>query len=183
MTHIVTGPTVGTMLAAPDRVAASLPHIDKIAYGPGPWSVEPDKVQWTAHGFVCLMVRNQMGAWCGYVGVPRGHHLFGTNYDDVEHAFDTAHGGLTYSGMSVVNHPVSRFDELGAEPVWFLGFDCSHGGDYIPSIAAYMLSSFRPSGSWPLFHDGVYRDAVYVERCVDAMALSLKEFRGEDPAG
>jgi hypothetical protein len=42
--------------------------IDKSAWGPGPWTDEPDKVQWTdtATGLPCLAKRNPRGGhWCG----------------------------------------------------------------------------------------------------------------------
>lgn len=55
---------------------------DRSEWGAGPWSNEPDKVQWQdeATGLPCLMVRNHSGAWCGYVGVAEGHPLYGQGY-------------------------------------------------------------------------------------------------------
>ena len=49
--------------------------MDKSVWGPGPWQNEPDKRQWQdeATGLPCLIVRNSMGALCGYVGVSEGH--------------------------------------------------------------------------------------------------------------
>ena len=45
--------------------------MDKTGWGPGEWTDEPDKLQWVdeATGFDCLIVRNSLGALCGYVGV------------------------------------------------------------------------------------------------------------------
>ena len=51
---------------------------------PGPWSAEPfDKVVWQdpTTGLDCMMVRNRMGAWCGYVGVSTRHPWFGVDYN------------------------------------------------------------------------------------------------------
>ena len=50
----------------------------------GPWDDEPDKVQWVdpTTGLDCLMHRNHMGAWCGYVGVPEGHKFYGVGYSE-----------------------------------------------------------------------------------------------------
>ena len=56
--------------------------------------------------------------YCGYVGVPRGHYYFGSDYDGTAMNL-YAHGGLTYS------------DRHRLIPgYWFLGFDCAHGNDF-----------------------------------------------------
>ena len=62
------------------------PLIDKTGWPSGEWDREPDKVQFEDKdtGYPCLAVRNRMGAWCGYVGVPNDHFFYGSNYDDVE---------------------------------------------------------------------------------------------------
>lgn len=63
---------------------------------PGPWHEELDRV---------------VGAWCGYVGVPKGHRLFGVGYsecakkakcsesycEDRPESLLGVHGGLTYA--------------------------------------------------------------------------------------
>jgi hypothetical protein len=56
---------------------------DKSKWGPGAWQDEPDKMQWPdeATGLPCLIVRNRLGALCGYVGVPETHAAYGLNYD------------------------------------------------------------------------------------------------------
>lgn len=37
------------------------------------WDQEPDRKHWVQQGLDCLIVRNLMGALCGYVGVPPSH--------------------------------------------------------------------------------------------------------------
>ncbi len=73
---------------------------DKSDWGPGPWQTEPDKRQWVdaATGLPCMMIRGHMGFWCGYVGVPEGHPLYGDGYDAAYDKGATAHGGLTFAG-------------------------------------------------------------------------------------
>ena len=39
----------------------------------GPWHAEPDRVELEQDGIPCLLLRGPMGAWCGYVGLPREH--------------------------------------------------------------------------------------------------------------
>lgn len=115
--------------------------IDKTTWGPGPWQTEPDKIQWQdmATGLACLAVRHPVhGHWCGYVGVPEGHPLFGKSYDDAER-FDV-HGGITFAdtcqedeqeqGICHIPQPDSfacihemrRYEQRDRQGV--------HGGDY-----------------------------------------------------
>lgn len=64
---------------------------DKSTWGEGPWQSEPDKRQWqTAAGLPGLVVRNQFGALCGYVGVPRTHPLHSVDYNAESTALDAA---------------------------------------------------------------------------------------------
>jgi hypothetical protein len=75
------------------RIEYRNPTVNKLtAFGPGPWVDEVDKVQWQddATGLPCLVKRNHMGAWCGYVGVSKGHPLF----EDTEADYKVEpHGG------------------------------------------------------------------------------------------
>jgi hypothetical protein len=87
---------------------------DKSEWGPGEWMNEPDKVQWidAETGLDCLAVRaGDMGHWCGYVGVPETHPLFGKDYGQCPAAppcgepwcghtpgsLLRAHGGITFA--------------------------------------------------------------------------------------
>ena len=126
---------------------------DRTNWLSGPWDNEPDKVQWQdiVTGLPCMIRRGFRGAWCGYVGVNKGHPAFekGYNYVSVD-----VHGGLTYS-----NFCNSDADEASGichvtddhQPVWWLGFDCSHGGDLSPERLPI-----------PSYCDDTYRDQAYV---------------------
>lgn len=127
------------------------------------WGDEPDKAQWTDPdtGMACLAVRNKLGAWCGYVGVPPGHPFHGKNYDQCLHGEvcpdreDEAkgycgktiegrldvHGGITFAngcaeGPDEPDHPrICHVPEPGQTgDVWWLGFDCVHAWDYAPGM-------------------------------------------------
>lgn len=94
-------------------------------------------------GFECRTRQNErLGTWCGYVGVAEGHPLYGKDYSEeldclkefaTEYKGQTpsidctldVHGGVTYADKTLWND--------GAE-LWWIGFDCAHGGDVIPGI-------------------------------------------------
>jgi hypothetical protein len=131
---------------------------------------EPDKVQWPdpATGLPCLVVRNYVGCWCGYVGVPPGHPLHGLSYSRAEVEADlTVHGGLTFAdgcghgdeATGVCHKP----DPGEPDDVWWLGFDCAHLGDLIPD---------RPSRLSP-FANGTYRDLAYVQAECAVLAAQI----------
>jgi hypothetical protein len=60
-------------------------HIDKSSWGYGPWSAEPDMIQWTdpQTSFLCIVSRHQYGFFNGYVGVPEGHPAYKLSYEAV----------------------------------------------------------------------------------------------------
>jgi len=106
---------------------------------PGPWSGEPNRVEFRHAGFPCVLHRGGMGAWCGYVGVPPGHPWHGKDYDDID---ADAHGGLTYSGRCggcVCHVPLPG----ESDDFWWVGFDCAHYNDLIPHMFAEELHSLR----------------------------------------
>ena len=139
--------------------------IDKSDWGAGPWQSEPDKIQWRdeATGLPCLMVRAR-SHWCGYAGVPASHPDYGKGYDDVP---VDVHGGLTFADKcrpGAEDHSVCHVVEEGEDDnVWWLGFDCAHGGDMCPG---------RPG--FPQFGEEVYRDQAYVADQVANLAAQLK---------
>lgn len=98
----------------------------------GPWMNEIHRLEFKHEGLDCLINRNpSLFVWCGYVGVPKGHALYGTHYDDVN---VDVHGGLTFSREchGYVCHQANN-------EVWWLGFDCAHMGDLMPE----MMSAWR----------------------------------------
>jgi hypothetical protein len=124
-------------------------YLDKSAWGDGPWQGEPDRVEWhdEATGLPCLLKRSHMGAWCGYAGVPPGHPWHGLHYDDIP-AY--AYHGLTYADRCQedgrpMRERICHVPRPGEpDAVWWLGFDCEHGDDYVPKMEAsgYGWASF-----------------------------------------
>lgn len=129
---------------------------------PGPWWGEPDRVEWPHDsGLRCLALRGPAGAWCGYVGVPKGHPLHGADYSGLP---VEVHGGLTFAGQL-----------LDVDGGWWLGFDCAHAGDVSPSSLAH---------GFPGYPGEVYRALPYVLEQVEQLARWVAD-RGwpatEDP--
>ena len=160
--------------------------IDKANWERGPWDNEPDKAQWTdeATGLPCLIVRNSMGALCGYVGVSSDHPWHGRDYNDCGNYdpepegyepdwYPDVHGGLTYSAGCAHGEPESSICHI-PEPgqpddVWWLGFDCAHSGD-----KSDMAQDPAWRERWPR-HGDVYRDFGYVRaECARLAALAAK---------
>jgi len=158
-------------------------------WGPGPWQEEPDRVEWRSQGFVCLALRGPMGAWCGYVGLPPGHPLHGKSgwgtggeNDDDRVSELNAHGGITYAA-ECAGHICHVPAPGEPDHVWWLGFDCSHAGDYSPGLNARLSrSGIRPwkpyveppltVDSW-LDRDERYRRLDYVKDECEQLATQL----------
>jgi len=150
--------------------------VDKSGWGFGPWGSEPDKVNWVdpETDLDCMIVRQENhGAWCGYVGVPPEHPLHGKSdgecscdkqhkhWDcDAPFYFDLdVHGGVTYANGC--DGHVCHVPEPGRpHDVWWIGFDCCHGGDFAPGIGS-------------LFGHAVYRDAAYVRSQCQQLARQI----------
>lgn len=137
-------------------------EIDRSIWGKGPWDNEPDKLQWIdiETDLDCLIVRNDMGALCGYVGVTEGHPLYGKDYNDTDFS---VHGGITYSNFC--NGHICHVPEPGrSDKVYWFGFDCCHAFDLLPSSLAYS----NPPDSY------IYRDIEYVKEECSKLAKQLK---------
>lgn len=66
-------------------------------------------------GLECCTRTHDMGHRCGYVALPKGHPLFGKNWDE---CYDIApelevDGGITFAN--------------GTDEMWVLGWDAAHG--------------------------------------------------------
>jgi hypothetical protein len=96
---------------------------DRAGWAQGPWDTEPDRAEWRMPelpGYACLILRNHMGALCGYVGVPPGHPVHGTELDAIDGQVEV-HGGVTFSSAC------SEGDGPGSETE-MVGSPCGHCG-------------------------------------------------------
>jgi hypothetical protein len=91
---------------------------------------------------------------CGYVGVPKGHILYGKHGHDYFDLKANVHGGLTFAGFLFPN-----------KDYWFFGFDCAHGCD----LCYEPFEPFQKSvGDYQS-----YKDAVYVRKNLVVLAEFL----------
>lgn len=136
---------------------------------------EPDKKQWQhKNGLACLIVRNPMGALCGYVGVPKEHPCYNKPYDEVD---VDVHGGLTFSDPCYESdNPAKGICHISEEEVWWLGFDCAHCYDITPKP----IPGFTPFWKDPLFGDCTYKDFEYVTNEVNKLAVQLATIKKEE---
>lgn len=162
--------------------------IEKDNWGDGPWQAEPDKIQWVdeATDLDCLIVRNRLGALCGYVGVPPEHPWHRKDYSDkvvaggdewdgrIDGIIDV-HGGLTYADACQKDadeaEGICHVPLPGRSPdMWWFGFDCAHSHDVVPWVDARDRESGRePLGSW----GDAYRTVSYVRGQCARLAQQL----------
>lgn len=96
-------------------------------FGYGEWVEEPDEIVFMHAGYKCLVVRKIMpeadgtnfgGYFCGYVSIPKDHPWHRKSFDEIK---CDCHGGITYAGT-------------GKSEEFWIGFDCGHSRDLIPSM-------------------------------------------------
>lgn len=92
--------------------------------------------QWEHSGLHCLTLFHEMtGTYNGYVGVPKGHPLYGKDYHDKRIENLEVHGGVTYSDF---------WPELNDNnELWYIGFDTAHAGDITPEMDRLLPEHLR----------------------------------------
>ena len=155
-------------------------RIDKSDWGEGPWQTEHDRVDFVSHGFAAFIRRHERhGYWCGYVGVPREHPLYGKHWRDACDDFQ-AHRGVNYSAKC--RPPVCHVPPPGMpDDVWWFGFDCGHMFDLAPGAEAMVREMMRESTSPPMPQKPpelaameVYRTESYAMRETKKLAAQLQ---------
>lgn len=117
------------------------------------WLIESD---FNYGGYRCIVVGQDLGFRCGYVGLPKGHKLYRTESEKLEL---NVHGGLTYSGGGIdSDYPVES-------DLWWLGFDCGHCCDGIDEQLVRQLAppQFIESRLYHIDHTLQVRTKEYVE--------------------
>lgn len=114
------------MTSEPEDLKVMYPRdIYNEQWGIGEWTDEPDYVAFMHNGIRCEIMRNCVGAICGYIIVEANHPWHTKDYHDID---AEVHGGLTFA----------QLDEDGS---YWVGFDCAHSGDIAPSCEKSMAKS------------------------------------------
>lgn len=128
-----------------------------------PWLQEENRYQFYYRGYPCLILRNHMGAFCGYVGITEKNRFYGIPMEKLSFS---VHGGITFAGYgddaSYGGHHFCRpsKDKDGNQLYW-IGFDCAHKYDYCPAVA-HQLKEAGVEPSLYLPKDKTYRTVNYV---------------------
>jgi hypothetical protein len=136
-----------------------------------PWVDEPDRLEWRHNGVPCLIVRNDMGALCGYVAAPLGTEaqVWAELGEQLE---DAAHGGITFSGPCREGGRICHAPAPGEPDAFWYGFDCAHSGDLVPWYVEHS-DRFPDNLAFSLTRGDVYRDVTYVKAACERMAELL----------
>ncbi len=114
-----------------------------------PWLDEPTALD-GIHNWVpyALRRKGRDDVWLGYVWVPHGHPWHSKDTSDLLDI--NVHGGITFSRERLFfKHFLFELNgSSGLKDGWWVGFDCGHPGDFIPS-------------QQEMFSDGTYRTMGY----------------------
>lgn len=131
----------------------------------GAWSQEPDKVVWIDEvtKLDCMLLRNDLGTWCGYVGVPETHPYFGLDCKRVEFAFEREidFSSTCKVGASEDEKVVCHCRTYEHGETWWFGFNLASCWDYIP-ILTHQVATTQD-----------YRDINYARTLVESLSLAL----------
>lgn len=146
----------------------------------GPWDEETHRIEFEAYGMRCLVLRNPY-TWflCGYVAIRPDHPLYGKHVLDYALDHLDVHGAITYSDRSrgAISYHLPEY-------LWWLGFECSHAGDLIPSLEGFKKhfpSVFvtteinKVRNQFPQFKE-TYKGVNWVKRKTTELAKQLSSF-------
>lgn len=101
----------------------------KKSCGDGPWQTEPDFELFEYRDHKCMVRRGPFGALNGYIEVKPDHAFYKQDYDAID---INVHWGITYSG-----------NILDCLDIFFIGFDCAHAFDYVPTLTLFHTCSAK----------------------------------------
>jgi len=115
-------------------------------WGKGEWLNEPDMhaiIEFKYKNHTCILTRNFAGSWCGYVEIP----IDSKYATEIEQDKLNIHGGLTWNSKRL---PLTIQLSSDHSNSYWLGFDCSHFGDYSPRLdktfGSYLTRMLFPNG-------------------------------------
>jgi hypothetical protein len=165
------------------------------------FTVEKDWV--TKAGLRAVVIMSSMGHHCGYVGVPSGHPLHGTKYNEPTAALIPPNDGEPVGKRGAISvmcaafnpelmqAPEMVFDVHGgltysggsadypavSDGLWWFGYDCGHYGDSKSPEACQRSREKYPNDPilWDSEYDGTFRDLPYCVRECESLARQIVE--------
>ncbi len=101
--------------------------IPKEEWGEGPWQNESDEYEFEYRDIKCRVLRNKLGAWCGYIEIVKPDEWG----DDYEEFPIEVHGGLTFYD--------EKSDTKPDDNKVVIGFDCCHYFDQFPITSLKLM--------------------------------------------
>lgn len=161
------------------------------------YQVERD---WTTQaGFRAVVTMGDMGYRCGYVGLPKGHPLYGMEYSEPSPALTVPsddepvgkRGAITLlcATPEHMTSPEMVFDVHGSltfsgngcgqypvpSDLWWFGYDCGHAGDGRSLAYLQEMRERYPDGPIMWIDDGEFRSLEYcIEEC-ESLAQQIAE--------
>jgi len=120
-----------------------------------PWLNEPDIENFVYQGYECLLKRNMLGCWLGYVHIPASSVWA----QQQNFMLLDVHGGITYANLLP-----------DQEDIFVLGFDCAHLGDIMPYAAEQGF--FDPHAS-----TSTYKTIDYARDALKHMVDQIHDFK------
>lgn len=116
----------------------------------GPWNAEDDREEFEAAGLDCILQRDRLGHWCGFVKLPTGHPWANKAPDQIR--------AQVYGGVKTVG------EVPGKEGKW-VGFACNEPGDLQPGMMKWKRETLD---------SGIYRDFNFATTETTKLATAVK---------
>lgn len=148
-------------------------------WGKGLWIDEPDLIEFEHEKIICKIIRINIiepfsknkhvfgGHLCGYCMIPKEHSQYKIDNNIFDFEYDV-HGGITYS-------------EIEENEEHWIGFDCAHYNDIIPSMKYLeetipILIKINKKYPKSLFFQKTYKDISFLlEECKN-LAEQIKKY-------
>lgn len=134
-------------------------------FPPGKWINEPDYCEWSHYNLDCVAIRDMtLGIWKGFVSIDPLHPYHNKSIEELlknnalADIFFSVYGGVCFSGKLPKKY---NFDSK-----WWLGFETSHGGDFMPLLK---LDSQGPDMD-KLLSNQTYKDFNFIRKETNKLA-------------
>ena len=135
----------------------------------GPWDDEPeDRAYWIdpKTRLDCLALRNEVGQWCGYVGVPFASKYYGVDKNGIE--LIGIPNEVTYADSSSGDDArIRSFLKGRPEIVWWIGFDTGGMSSDCPAHKP------RDQKKFGIAWQPVYKDLNFIRPIITELAEEL----------